>query len=75
MFLAYLIRYWHLKKWIPLEFEPMTSRTPNLWSPPGLPIARHDCDAARPAFPYPYRPTSDDIVRLRTIFFMLYSDF
>ena len=36
----------------------------------------HDtvCDAARPVFPYPYRPTGDDVVRLRTIYFLLYSE-
>ncbi len=31
---------------------------PNLWSP----IVHHACDAARQAFPYPYRPTGDDIM-------------
>ncbi len=71
MLLAYLIWNLHLQKWgFPSEFEPRTSRTPNLWSP----VARHACDAARPAFPYPYRPTGDDVVWLKTIFFMLYSE-
>ncbi len=71
MLLAYLIWNWHLQKWeLPPGFEPRTSRTPNLWSP----TAGHACDAARPALPYPYRPTSDDVVGLRTIFFMLYSE-
>ncbi len=62
MFLAYLIWNWHLQ---------IMSRTLNPWSP----VARHACDAARPAFLYPYRPTVDDVVGLRTIFFMLYSGF
>ena len=72
MFLAYLI-YTFKNGVFPPGFEPVTSRTPNLW----LPIARHACDAAWPALPYPYRPASDDVVGLatRTIFFMLYSEF
>ncbi len=50
MFVAYLIWNWHLQKWgFPLGFERGTSHTPNSWSP----IARHTCDAAWPAFPYP----------------------
>ncbi len=71
MCLAYLI--WNLtpsKMEVPPEFERGTSRTPNPWSP----IARHTYDAARPAFPFPYRPTGDDVVGLGTIFFMLYSE-
>ncbi len=72
MFLAYLIRYRHLQKeGFPPGFEPVSSHTPNLWSP----IARHACDAARPAFLYPYRPSGDDVAGLGTIFFMLYSEF
>ncbi len=59
------------KRGVPPGFEPLISRTPN----PSSPIARHACDAARPAFPYLYRPTVDDVVGLRTIFFMLYSEF
>ncbi len=71
MFAAYLIWNWHLQKWgFPPGFEPRTSRTPN----PSSAIARHACDAAWPAFLYPYRPTGDDVVGLRTIFFMLYSE-
>ncbi len=38
------------------------------------PKVRHACDTARPAFPYQYRPNIDDIVRLKTILFMLYSE-
>ncbi len=66
-----IIWNWPLQKWgFPLGVEPGTSHTPNLWSP----IARHTCNTARPAFPYPYRPTGDDVVGLTTIFFMLYSE-
>ena len=67
----HLLWNWHLQKWeFPPGFEPGTSRTLNPWSP----IARHACDTSWPAFSYPYRPTGDEVVGLRTIFFMLYSE-
>ena len=72
MFLAYLIWNWQLQKGgFPRDLNP--------WSLAPEPlitriVARHACDAARPEFPYPYRPTGDDVVGLRTIFFMLCSE-
>ena len=45
-------------------FEPLISRTPNPWSP----VALHACDAAWPAFPYPNRPTVDNVVGLKNNF-------
>ena len=65
----------------PISFETDTFKTggsPGIWtqdlthSNSWSPIARHACDAARWAFPCPYRPTSDNVVG--TIFFMLYSE-
>ncbi len=62
---------------ISFEIDTYKKRdSPGIWTPDLLqpnrwpPIARHACDAAWPVFLYPYRPTVDDIVGLRTIFFM-----
>ena len=60
MFLAYLIWNWHLKNegspgiWtrdLPHLKPVITHSTPHLWR-------------CRPAFPYPYRPTGDDVADL-----------
>ena len=55
---------------VPPGSELVIPRTPTLQQP----IPHHVCDAARSAIPYPWRPLVNDVFRLRTIFFMLYSD-
>ncbi len=61
MFLAYLI--WNT------GFEPVISRTQNLWSP----LASHTCGNAWPVFPYQCKSMVDEIFRLKIIFLILYS--